>query len=74
VSDVDVDSPAEGRLFPPQQGSVDIVTHVDGTRTRTVEDFQRALRSANPGGVVSLQVFNTAGGGQTRIVRLRVPK
>jgi len=74
VSDVDVDSPAEGRLFPPQQGSVDIVTHVNGTRTRTVEDFQRALRSASPGDVVSLRVFNTQGGGQTRIVRLRVPE
>jgi S1-C subfamily serine protease len=53
---------------------VDVITHVNGTRTRTVEDFQQALRGTSPGEIVSLWVFNTAAGAQTRVVRLRVPK
>jgi len=74
VTDVQLGGPAEGRVFTPQQGSVDVITHVDGTRTRTVEDFQRALRGAAPGEIVSLWIFNTQAGAQTRVVRLRVPK
>jgi serine protease Do len=74
VTDVDVDSPAQGRVYPPQTGSADVITHVNNTRTRTVEEFQRALHAAPAGEVVSLRVYNTAGGGVTRVVRIRTPK
>jgi S1-C subfamily serine protease len=74
VTSVDVDSPAQGRVFAPQTGSADLVTHVNGTRTSTVEEFQLALSGVRPGDVVSLRLYNTAGGGQTRVVRIRVPK
>jgi serine protease Do len=73
VADVEQGGVAEGRLFAPQTGSVDVITHVNGTRVRTVEEFQRALRGVSPGDIVSLRVYNTAGDGQTRIVRLKVP-
>jgi len=74
VTDVDVDSPAQGRVFPPQAGSADIITHVNNTRTHTVEEFQRALRAVPAGEVVSLRLYNTANGGVTRVVRIRVPR
>jgi len=74
VTSVDVDSPAQGRVFPPQTGSADIITHVNNTRTRTVQEFQRALGAVPPGEVVSLRLYNTANGGLTRVVRIRVPR
>jgi serine protease Do len=74
VADVDVDGPAQGRVFAPQTGAADIITHVNGTRTRTVDEFQRAVSGVQPGDVVSLRLYNTAGGGQTRVVRIRVPR
>jgi serine protease Do len=74
VTSVDVDSPAQGRVFPPQTGSADVITHVNGTRTRTVDEFQQAMSGLRAGDVVSLRLYNTAAGGVTRVVRIRVPR
>ncbi len=74
VTDVEVDSPARDRVSPPSSGSIDIITHVDGNRVRTLDDFENAMKSARPGTVVSLRVYNTANGGFSRVVRIRVPR
>jgi len=69
-----MDSPAEERLVPAARNGIgDVITHVNGTRVRTVAEFQRALRSANPGDVISLRVFNPSAD-QSRMERIRVPK
>ena len=74
VTDVDIDSPARDRLFPPGSGAVDVITHVNGTRVRTVDEFQNAMKAVRPGDVVSLRVYNTSGGGLSRVVRIRLPR
>jgi serine protease Do len=74
VTDVEIDSPARDRLFPPASNGVDVITHVDGTRVRTVDEFQNAMKAVHPGDVVSLRVYNTSGGGLSRVVRIRLPR
>ena len=74
ITDVEIDSPARDRLFPPASGAVDVITHVDGTRVRTVDEFQNAMKAVHPGDVVSLRVYNTSGGGLSRVVRIRLPR
>jgi S1-C subfamily serine protease len=77
VTDVDLESPAQGRLCPqgPQCGFGDIITHVNGERVRSVQEFDAALRKVAPGDVVSLRIYNpsppTPG---SRLVRMRVPR
>lgn len=73
VVDVDVGSPAQDRLIPARR---DIITHVNGTRVRTAAEFERAARGLKPGEVVSLTIFSplAAGGGQSSMVRIRVPR
>jgi serine protease Do len=72
VMAVEAGSPAQDRLGPARNGINDVITHVNGTRVRTVDQFQRAIRAAHPGDIVSLRVFNV-GAGQSRIERFRVP-
>jgi serine protease Do len=76
VTDVELDSPARDRIYPPSGGAVDIITYVNGTRVRTLDDFENAMKAARPGTVVSLRVYTTANGGLSgsRVVRVRVPK
>jgi serine protease Do len=74
VTDVDADGPAFQKLFPPGAGAgADVILEVDGVRTRTVEEFQRAVHGLHAGDIVSLRVANVGGGNTTRrVVRVRV--
>ena len=75
IADVDPNGPARDEGFAPlslQRGLVDIITHVDGQRVRTVSELERALAQVRPGAVVSLQVFQIrADQAASRVVRMR---
>ena len=73
VMDVEAGSPAQDRLNPARNGISDIITHVNGTRVRTVDQFEQAIRAARPGEIVSLRVYN-ATVEQSRVERVRVPR
>jgi serine protease Do len=77
VTEVDVDSPARDQLIPAGgNGFGDVITRVNGTRVRTVKEFDDVIRNVEPGQVVSLQVYNPQvpqPNGGSRVVRLRVP-
>jgi serine protease Do len=75
VTDVDVDSPARNELFPAGDGFGDVITHVNGRRVRTVQEFDDAIRHIPAGQVLSLQVYNpqVPQGGGSRVVRIRLP-
>jgi len=73
VMDVEAGSPAQDRLGAARNGINDVITHVNGTRVRTVDQFQRAVQAARPGDIISLRVFNPTAG-QSRIERFRVPQ
>jgi serine protease Do len=72
VMSIDPEGPAAGKLAPQgsQQGP-DVITHVDGTRVRTLGELNDALRSVKSGDVVSLRTYNESLDA-TRVVRLRV--
>jgi serine protease Do len=74
VTDVDEDGPAYGRLFPPgPQSGADVILQVNGTRVRTVEEFQRAIHGLKKGDVASLIVSTMGDPTHTqRIVRIEV--
>jgi serine protease Do len=61
VSDVEEGGPAWQQLFAPSQGGPEVITHVNQTRVRTVEEFQRAVRAVGRGDVVRLRVYNVQG-------------
>jgi len=75
VTDVDPNGPARHEPFvplTPQRGWVDIITHVDGKRVRTVSELERALAAVQPGAIVSLQVLQIrADQSASRVVRMR---
>jgi serine protease Do len=76
VTDVDLDSPARDQLIPAGNGFGDIITQVNGTRVRTVKEFDDAIRNVGAGQVVSLRVYNPqvpAPNGGSRVVRIRLP-
>jgi serine protease Do len=58
VMDVDDSSPAAGRLATPQTGGPDIILSMEGRRVTTPDSLRAALRSAKPGEIVSLRVYN----------------
>jgi serine protease Do len=72
VTEVDPEGPAGEKLAPQgsQQGP-DIITHVDGTRVKSVGQLNNALGSVKNGDVVSLQMYNPSLK-SSRVVRLRV--
>jgi serine protease Do len=77
VTAVDLESPAQGQLCPqgPQCGFGDVVTHINGQRVRTVQEFEAALRNVRPGEVVSLRIYNPSPPQPgSRLVRIRVPE
>jgi len=77
VTEVDLESPAQGQLCPqgPQCGFGDVVTHINGQRVRTVQEFEAALRNVRPGEVVSLRIYNPSPPQPgSRLVRVRVPQ
>ena len=73
VMDVESDSPALDRLSPARNGISDVITHVNAARVRTVDQFERAMKAARPGEIVSLRVYNP-GTAQSRVERIRVPR
>jgi serine protease Do len=71
VMDVDDSSPAAGRLATPQTGGPDLILSVEGQPVTTPEALQDALRSAKPGDIVSLRIYNVQSKSR-RIERVRV--
>jgi S1-C subfamily serine protease len=71
VMDVDDSSPAAGRLATPQTGGPDLILSVEGQPVTTPEALQDALRSAKPGDIVSLRIYNVPAKSR-RIERVRV--
>jgi hypothetical protein len=75
VTDVDADGPAYQRIYPPTPGGgADVILQVNGTRVRTLEEFQRAVHGLQSGQIVTLFVANVSGDGTSarRPVRIRV--
>ena len=74
VTDVDVDGPSYQKVFPPQaRGGTDIILSVNGVRTRSTDELQRAVRGLKSGDIATLSVANVAGTNAIRrIVRVRV--
>jgi serine protease Do len=73
VTNVNPSGPAFQRVAPwgDPQGP-DIITHVDGQRVRTLDEFEAAVGPAGSGSVVSLTLWN-ASQDRVRLLRLRVP-
>jgi serine protease Do len=78
VTDVALEGPAVGRFNVAGRGVFgDIITHVNGRRVRTVQEFESILRDVKPGAIVSLRVYNPQAGngaGASRVERIRVPR
>jgi len=73
VTDVDADGPAFQRVFAPQAGGADVILEVNGLRTRTPDELQRAVHGLHTGDIATLIVANVGGGAATRrVVRVRV--
>src|SRR5262249_32102927 len=76
VTAVDQDGPAADKLIPANAApSPDVITEVNGTKIRTAEDLNGALRGLKPGEVISLRVYNSGVDqqrGGSRVVRMRV--
>src|SRR5690349_17262451 len=72
VTSVDPEGPASGKLAPrgSPQGP-DIITRVDGTRVRALDDLSSALSKDKGGDVVSIETYNEALKA-TRVIRLRL--
>ncbi|HEY6784792.1 MAG TPA: hypothetical protein VI159_07560, partial [Gemmatimonadales bacterium] len=68
----DPEGPASGKLAPrgSPQGP-DIITRVDGTRVRALDDLSSALSKDKGGDVVSIETYNEALKA-TRVIRLRL--
>jgi serine protease Do len=69
ITAVDADGPAADKGVGPRQ----IITHVNGQRVRTMEEFQKAMAGVKQGDVVSLQLSlpTQTGAWTTIVVRLR---
>jgi serine protease Do len=70
ITSVDPDGPAAEKGLGPQL----IITHVNGQRVRTMDDFAAAMTNVKKGDIVSLQIYAMgANGGQgaSTVVRLR---
>jgi S1-C subfamily serine protease len=71
VTDVDEASPAAGRIATPQTGGPDIIVSVEGVAVTTPDALKAALRSAKPGDIVSLRIYNMPAKSR-RIERVRL--
>ncbi len=75
ITRVDPDGPARDKgLFPasPQQGVLDIITHVNGQRVQTLEELRGALATVRSGEIVSLRVLQVRRDASVRsVVRIR---
>ncbi|UCF41586.1 MAG: PDZ domain-containing protein, partial [Gemmatimonadota bacterium] len=75
IVDIDPDGPARDKgLAPasPRQGVLDIITHVNGQRVRTVDEVGQALAGVSSGSIVSLRIYQVRQGqAGSRVVRVR---
>jgi serine protease Do len=71
VTDVADGSGAAGRIATPQTGGPDIILSVEGTPVTSPDALRAALRSAKPGEIVSLRVYNVPAKNR-RIERIRL--
>ena len=71
VTDVAEGSGAAGRLATPETGGPDIILSVEGTPVTSTDALRAALRSAKPGEIVSLRVYNVPAKNR-RIERIRL--
>nr|UXE46017.1 hypothetical protein Hi04_10k_c554_00016 [uncultured bacterium] len=72
VTSVDPEGPSADKLTA--QGP-DVITQVNDTRVRTVEQLNEALKGIRSGEIVSLRIYNDqlgGGAGGSRVVRMRV--
>ncbi len=76
VTSVDPDGPAVDKLAPSgPEGSGDVITHVNGTRVRSADDFNKSLASVKAGEIIELRIYNAQMDNQrggSRVVRMRV--
>ena len=76
IQSIDQEGPSgEARLFGMDSGSPDVILAVEGTPVRTEAELRSALRSAGPGGIVTLQLYNkalAAQGAGKRLVRVQL--
>ncbi len=76
IQSIDQEGPsADARLFGVDSGSPDVILSVEGTPVRTEAELRAALRSAGPGGIVTLQLWNKAliaQGAGKRLVRVQL--
>jgi S1-C subfamily serine protease len=76
ITGIDPDGPARDKqLFPAdaRRGFLEIVTHVNDDRVRTVDELNDALANVEPGDIVMLKIYQVRGNQApvTRVVRLR---
>ena len=71
VMDVADASPLAGRVATPQNGGPDVILSVEGTPTPTLEALRTAVRSAKPGEIVTLRLYNVAAKNR-RVERVRL--
>ena len=69
ITDVDPDGPAAEKSIGPRM----IITHVNGQRVQTVDEFEKAMAPVKVGDVVSLQVYflDSQGQGRSTVIRVR---
>jgi len=77
IQNIDPEGPAaEVRLYGADSQTPDIILSIEGIPVRTENELRSALRSAGPGGIVTLLVYNRAaaaqGGGGRRVVRVQL--
>ncbi len=69
VTDVAEDGPSFQKIFPPSpNGGADVILEVNGTRVRTVEEFEHAVHGLPTGSIATLIVANVGGNPVTRRV------
>ena len=76
ITGIDPNGPAhDKRLFPAdaRRGVLDIITHVNDDRIRTVGELNEVLADVAPGDIVTLRIYQVLGNEPptTRIVRLK---
>jgi serine protease Do len=71
VTDIDDGSPVAGRLATPQTGGPDVILSVEGEAVTSPEALRTALRSAKPGDIVTLRIYNVQAKNR-RVERVRV--
>ena len=75
VVDIDPNGPARAEqltLPDSRTGSIDVITHVDGTRVTTIAELREVLNGVQPGEIISLRVFYLRGQlSGSRVIRVR---